>query len=65
MIAVVLVVAEVLQQRLPIPTVVLPNSGLGMAEGIVLWGFAGSFLAWLVVLQYLRSIVRISGGGIP
>ena len=30
--------------------VVLPDTGFGVAVGIVLWGLAGSFLAWLVVL---------------
>ena len=60
----VLVVVEVLLQRLPVPAVVPPGIGLGVAVGIVLGELAGSFLAWLVVLRYLRSVVRISGGGI-
>ena len=62
---VALVVAEVLLTQLPVPIVALPDSGVGVAAGIAPWGLVGSFLAWLVVLQYLRSIVRISGGGIP
>ena len=60
-----LVVAEVLLQQLPVPVVALPNTGLDVAVGIALWGLVCSFLNWLVVLQYLRRIVRISGGGIP
>ena len=47
---VVLAVAEVLWQRLLVPAVVLPNTGLGMAKETVLLGLVGSFLAWLVVL---------------
>ena len=61
----VLVVAEVLLQRLPVPAVVVPDIGLRVAAGIVLLGRAGRFPAWLVVLRYLQSVVRISGGGIP
>ena len=61
---VALVVAEVLLQQLPVPVVALPDTGLGMAVGIVLWGLVGSLLAWLVVLPYLHTVVRISGGGI-
>ena len=59
-----LVVVEVLLRQLPIPVVVLPGTGLGVAVRIALWGLVGSFPAWLVVLQYLRSVVGISGGGI-
>ena len=62
---VALVVAEVLLRQLPVPVVALLDTELGVAAGIVLWGLAGSFLAWLVVLRYLRSVVQISGGGIP
>ena len=62
---VVLVVAEVLLQLLAVPVVALPDTGLGMAVGIVLWRLVGSFLAYLVVLRYLRSVVQISGGGFP
>ena len=62
---VALVVAEVLLRQLPVPVVALPGTGLDVAVGIALWGLVGSFLAWLVVLRYLRSVVRISGGGIP
>ena len=62
---VVQVVAEVLLWQLPVPVVALPGTGLSVAVGIALWGLLGSFLAWLVVLRYLRSVVRISGGGIP
>ena len=62
---VALVVAKVLLQQLPVPVVALLDTGLGVAVGIVLWGLAGSFLACLVVLQYLQSVVRIAGGGIP
>ena len=62
---VVQVVAEVLLRQLPVPVVALPGTGLGVPVGIALWGLVGSFLAWLVVLRYLRSVVRISGGGIP
>ena len=58
-------VAEVLLQRLPVPAVVLPDIGLGVAVMIVLWELADSFLAWLVVLRYLQIVVPISGGGIP
>ena len=50
---VVQVVVEVLLQQLPVPVVALPGTGLGVAVGIVLWGLVGSFLAWLVMLQYL------------
>ena len=62
---VVQVVAEVLLRQLPVAVVALPGTGLGVAMGIALWGLVGSLIAWLVVLQYLRSIVRISGGRIP
>ena len=62
---VVRVVAEVLLQWLLVPAAVLSDIGHDVAVGIVLRGLAGSFLAWLLVLQYLRTIVRISGGGIP
>ena len=44
------VVAEVLLQRLPVPVVVLPDMGLGVAVGIVLRELVGSFPAWQVVL---------------
>ena len=50
MIGVVLVAAEVLLQQLPVPVVVLPDTGPGVAAGIALWGLVDSFLAWLVVL---------------
>ena len=62
---VALVVAEVRLRQLPVPVVALLDTGLGVAAGIVQWGLAGSFLAWLVVLLYSQSVVRISGGGIP
>ena len=62
---VALVVVMVLLRQLPVPVVALPNTGLDVAEGIALWELVGSFLAWLVVLRYLQSVVRISGGGIP
>ena len=62
---VALVVAEVLLRQPSVPVVAPPDTGLGMAAGIALWGLVGSFLAWLVVLQYLRSVVRISSGRIP
>ena len=42
---VALVVAEVLLRQLPVPVVVLPDTGLGVAMGIALWGLVGSFLA--------------------
>ena len=59
-----LVVVEVLLWQLPVPVVALLGTGLGVAVGIALWGLVGSFLAWLVVLRYLQSVVRISGGAI-
>ena len=62
---VALVVAEVLLRQLPVPVVALLDTGLSVAAGIALWWLVGSFLAWLVVLRYLQTIVRISGGGIP
>ena len=62
---VALAVVEVLLWQLPVPVVVLPGTGLDVAVGIALWGLVGSFLAWLVVLRYLRNVVWISGGGIP
>ena len=62
---VVLVVVGVLLRQLPVPVVALPGTGLDVAVGIAIWGLVGSFLAWLVVVQYLQSIVRISGGRIP
>ena len=62
---VALVVVEVLLRQLPVPVVALAGTGLDMAVGIALWRLVGSFLAWLVVLRYLRSVVRISGGRIP
>ena len=65
LVGVPLVVVEVLLRQLPVPVVALPDTGLGVTAGIALWGLVGSFLAWLVVLRYLQSIVRISGGGIP
>ena len=46
----VLVVAEVLLQLLPVPAVVLLDIGLGVALAIVLWGLGDSFRAWLGVL---------------
>ena len=46
-------VAEVLLRHLPVPVVALPNTGLGMAAGIALWGHVDSLLAWLVELRYL------------
>ena len=58
-------VAEVLLWQLPVPVVALPDIGLSVAAGIAIWGLVGSFLAWLVVLRYVQSIVRISGAGIP
>ena len=61
---VVQVVAAVLLQRLPVPAVVLPDIGLGVAVEIVLGELGGSFPAWQVVLRCLQ-IVQISGGGIP
>ena len=61
---VVQVVAEVLLLCLPVPAVVLPNIGSGVAVGIVLGGLGGSFLVWQAVLRCLQIIVRISGGGI-
>ena len=48
---VVQVVAEVLLQRLPVPAVVLPDIGPGMAVGIVLAELGGSFPVWQVVLR--------------
>ena len=62
---VALLVAEVLLQQLPVPVVALPDTGLDVAAGIELWGLVCSFPAWLVLLRYSRSVVRISGGGIP
>ena len=62
---VALVVAEILLPQLLVPVVTLPDTGLDVAAGIALWGLVCSFLAWLVMLRYLRSVVRISGGGIP
>ena len=62
---VALVVVEVLLQQLTVPVVVLPDPGPGVATGIALSGLVGSFLAWLVVFRYLRSVLRISGGRIP
>ena len=59
------VVAEGLLRQLLVPVVALPGTGLGVAVGIALWGLVGSLLAQLVVLRCLRSIVRISSGGIP
>ena len=47
---VALVVAEVLLRQLPVPVVALPDTGLGVAAGIALWGPVGSLLAWLDVL---------------
>ena len=61
----VLVVVGVLLRQLPVPVVALPGTGLGVGAGIALWGLVGSLLAWLVVLRYSPSVVRISGGGIP
>ena len=50
---VALVVVEVPLRQLPVPVVALPGTGFGVAVGIALWGLVGSFLAWLVVVQYL------------
>ena len=61
----VVLVAEILLRQLPVPVVALPNIGFGVAVGILLWGLVGSVLRWEVVLQYLRTVVWISGGGIP
>ena len=44
------VVVEVLLQQLSIPAVVLPDIGLSVPVGIVLWGLVGSFQALQVVL---------------
>ena len=60
---VILVVAGVLPWQLPVPVVALPDTGLIVAAGIALWGLVGSFLAWLIVLRYLRNVVQISGSG--
>ena len=60
-----LLVVGVLLRQFPVGVVALPDTGLGVAVGIALWGLVGSFLAWLVVLRYWRSVVRIFGGGIP
>ena len=65
LIGVALVVVEVLLRQLLVLVVALPDTGLDVAVGIALWELVGSFPAWLDVLQYLRSVVRISGGGIP
>ena len=46
---VVLVVVGVLLRQLPVLVVALPDTGLGVAAGIALWGLVGSFLAWLIV----------------
>ena len=58
-------VVEVLLLQLPVPPVALPDIGLSVAVGIVLWRLGGSFRACQVVLEYLQIVVRISGGGIP
>ena len=65
MIGVVQVVAEVLLQRLPVPAVVLPYIGPGVAMGIVLRELGGLVPAWQVVLRYLQIVVRVYGGVIP
>ena len=65
LLGVALVVAEVPLRALRVPVVALPDTGLGVAARIALWGPVGSLLAWLVVLRYLRSVHRISGGRIP
>ena len=62
---VIQVVAEVLLQRLPVPVVVLPDIGPGVAVVIVLGELGGSFPVWQVVRRYLQIVVRISGGVIP
>ena len=41
----VVVVAEVLPRQLPVAVVALPDTGFGVAVGIVLWGLEGSLLA--------------------
>ena len=63
LIVLVLVVMGVVVWQLPVPAVVLPDPGLCVAAGNVLWWLAGSFLVWLVVLPYLRRVVQISDGG--
>ena len=62
---VALVVAEVLLMRLPVPAVVLPDIGLGVAVEIVLEELGDSFPAWQVGLRYSQIVVWISDGGIP
>ena len=58
-------VAGVLLRQVLVPVVALRDTGLSVAAGIALWGLVGSFLAWLIVLRYLRSVFQISGGGFP
>ena len=60
---VALVVAEVLLMRLPVPAVVLPDIGPGMAVGIVLAELGGSFPAWQVVLDTCKSLFRFLMAG--
>ena len=60
---VVLVVAEVLLMRLPVPAVVLPDIGLGVTVGIVLAELGGSFPAWQVVLDTCKSLFRFLMAG--
>ena len=48
---VVLVVAQVLLQQLPVLEVVLPDIEFGVAVRIVLGRLVGSFRAWQVILQ--------------
>ena len=61
---VALVVVEVLLRQLRVSVVALRGTGLRVGVGIALWGLVGSFLDWLVVIRYLRTVVRISDGGI-
>ena len=62
---VVLVAVEVLLRWLSVPVVALLDTGLDSAVEIVLWRLGGSLQARQVVLRYLRTVVLISGGGIP
>ena len=62
---VALVVAEVLLRQLPVPVVVLLDTRLGVAVGIVLRELGGLVPAWQVVLRYLQIVVRVYGGVIP
>ena len=62
---VVLVAAEVLLQRLPVPAVVLHDIELGVVVGIVLWGLGGSFRALQVVPLYRQIVVLTLGRRFP